>query len=223
MALKTVIESTEGLDEALIPFYTEKDGKFVLQIEGVDAHPDVANLKSAYERVKTDRETARQERDQYKAKADGLPEDFDPEKWAKLKDGKADEAALVSLRQELEAERDDWKGKFEKSQETARKNALDRDLTDALTAAGVVNPAFTKAARNMLADGVQIGSDGKPFIDTDMGPLALADHVKRWAAGEGKDFVTAPKGGGAKGGDGSKPTNNPLMDKVPQLAELPEK
>lgn len=222
MALKTVIESTEGLDEALIPLYTETDGKFVLQIEGVDAHPDVANLKSAYERVKADRETAKQERDQFKAKADGLPEDFDPEKWAKLKDGKADEAALVKLRQELEAERDDWKGKFEQSQETALKNAVARDLTDALTAAGVVNPAFTKAARNMLADGVLIGEDGKPFVDTDMGPLALADHVNRWAASEGKDFVTAPKGGGAKGGDGSKASNNPLMDKVPQLADLPE-
>ena len=67
--LKTVIESTEGLDEALVPLYAEKDGKFVLQIEGVDAHPDVANLKSAYERVKEDRETIRTERDTLKAKA----------------------------------------------------------------------------------------------------------------------------------------------------------
>jgi hypothetical protein len=219
MALKTVIESTDGLDEALIPLYTETDGKFILQIEGVDAHPDVANLKSAYERVKADRETAKTERDQYKAKADGLPEDFDPEKWEKLKDGKPDEAALVKLRQTFEAEIDDWKGKFTASQETARKNALDRDLTDALTGAGVTNPTFTKAARNMLASGVKIGEDGNPFIDTDMGPMSLTDHVKRWTAGEGKDFVTAPKGGGSKGsgeGGGNKVSESELSKMSPQ-------
>ncbi len=202
MPLQTVIESTEGLDEALLPLYAEQNGKFVLQVEGVDAHPDVQNLKSAYERVKTDRDTIRTERDTLKANAANLPDDFDAEKWAKLKDGKPDEAALVKLRQDLEAERDDWKGKFEQMSETARKNALDRDLGDALTEAGVTNPSFAKAARTMLSDGVKIGDDGKPFVETDMGPIALADHVKRWASGEGKDFVTPPQGGGGKGGNG---------------------
>jgi hypothetical protein len=39
-----------------------------------------------------------------------------------------------------------------------------------------------------------------------MGPMPLADHVKRWVASEGKDFVTPPSGGGAKGNDrGSAP------------------
>ena len=42
MALKTVIETTDGLDEAIAALYTETDGKFVLQIEGVDDHPEVA-------------------------------------------------------------------------------------------------------------------------------------------------------------------------------------
>lgn len=221
MALKTVLETTDGLEEALIPLYTETDGKFVLNIEGVDAHPDVANLKSAYERVKADRETIKTDRDTLKGQVANLPDDFDPAKWEKLKDGKPDEAALVSLRQELEADRDEWKTKAEKATETARKNALDRDLTDALNDAGVTNPAFAKAARNMLASDVQINDDGKPFVDTDMGPLGLGEHVKRWAARDGKDFVTAPKGGGGKGGEkGGKP--NPLIDKVPQLADLPE-
>jgi len=206
MALKTVLETTEGLEEAIANLYTEVDGKFVLAIEGVDAHPDVANLKSAYERVKADRETVKQERDQLKAKTSNLPEDFDPAKWEKLKEGKPDEAALVSLRQQLEAERDEWKGKFETATETARKNAIERDLTDALNSAGVTNPTFANAARTMLANSVKIGEDGKPFVETDMGPLGLMDHVKRWTASDGKDFVTAPKGGGARPGDGGGAT-----------------
>lgn len=200
--LKTVLETTDGLDDAVKSLYTEADGKFVLQIEGVDAHPDVANLKSAYERVKADRDVIKTDRDTLKASQTDLPEGFTIEKWEKLKDGKPDEAALVKLREKLEAERDKAIAERDAAKETARKNALDRDLTDALTEAGVTNTAFAKAARTMISDGVQIGDDGKPFIDTDMGPLGLTEHVKRWAAGEGKDFVTAPQGGGGKGGQG---------------------
>ena len=117
---------------AVAQFYTETDGKFVLQVDGVDSHPEVANLKSAYERTKADRDTARKERDDAKALAAAIPDDFDAEKWAKLKDGKPDEAALIKLRQTLEAERDEWKGKFEAERGTSLRNALDRDLTDAL-------------------------------------------------------------------------------------------
>ena len=206
--LKTVLDTLEGVDDAVKGFYAETDGKFILQVEGVDSHPDVSNLKSAYERTKADRDAARQERDAAKALAQDFPDDFDAEKWAKLKDGKPDEAALVKLRQTLEAERDDWKGKFEAERGISLRNALDRDLTDALNGAGVTTPAFAKAARTMLADGVKIGEDGKPFVETDMGPMALTDHVKRWAAGEGKPFVTPASGGGAPGGkNGNGPVN----------------
>lgn len=201
--LKTVLESLDGLDEALKEHYVEKDGTFILQVEGVDAHPDVANLKNAYERTKADRDAARQERDEWKAKVGSIPEDFDPEKWEKLKDGKADEAKLVQLRKELEAERDEWKGKAEAAEKKAIQSAIDRDLTDALTAAGVTKPSFAKAARNMLAPAVKIGDDGSPIVETDMGPMAPAEYVKRWAADEGRDFVTMPSGGGASGGKGT--------------------
>ncbi|MBN8189537.1 hypothetical protein JF540_22895 [Salipiger thiooxidans] len=201
MALKTVVDTLDGLDEAVKSLYAEKDGKFILQIEGVDQHPDVANLKSAYERVKEDRETIRTERDTLKSKVDTFPADFDAEKWAKAKEGKADEAALISLRQTLEAERDEWKGKAEASEAKALKNALDRDLTDALTAAGVTTPMFAKLARGHIAPDVKM-TDAGPVVETDMGPLALVEYVKRWAAGEGKDFVKAPEGGGAPGGKG---------------------
>lgn len=200
--LKTVLETTEGLDEALIPLYTETDGKFILAIEGVDGHPDVANLKSAYERVKADRDVVKAERDTLKTQVGALPEDFDPEKWAKLKDGKADEAVKIALKAEYDTKIADLESKLTATQEAARKTAVERDLVQELTAVGVTNPAFAKAAQTMLSSGVQVGEDGKPFVDTDMGPLDLAQHVKRWAAGEGKDFVTAPKGGGSKGGDG---------------------
>jgi hypothetical protein len=42
-----------------------------------------------------------------------------------------------------------------------------------------------------------------------MGPRVLADFVKGWAASDGKDFVTPPQGGGAKGND--RPNTNPTQ------------
>ncbi len=220
--LKSVLETLEGVDDAVKPFYAEADGKFYLQVDGVNEHPDVVSLKNAYERVKADKAAAIEERDAFKAKVQELPKDFDAEKWAKLKDGKPDEAALVQLRQELEGERDDWKSKYETAQESARKNALDRDLSDALASSGVTEPAYLKAARNMLAEGVQVGDDGKPYVETDMGPMALADHVKRWAAGEGKPFVTPPSGGNAKGNQGGQtaPANPEAMGAQERAALL---
>lgn len=207
MAVKALLDTLDGVDDALHSLYTQKDGKYVLNVEGIDHHPDVANLKSAYERTKADRDAARQERDAAKARADTVPQDFSPEAWEAAKSGKPDDSKLIQLRTQLEAERDQWRTKFENAEQASLRNALDRDLSDALNAVGVNNPAYMRAARLLLADGVKM-VDGKPVVDTDMGPLSLADHVKRWAAGdEGKAFVTPASGGGAKGADagGSKP------------------
>ena len=125
----------------------------------------------------------------------------------------------MQLRQTLERERDEWKAKAETAEATALRNALDRDLTDALNASGVTNPTFAKAARLMLSEGVKM-QDGRPVVETDMGPLPLADHVKRWAASEGKAFVTPPSGGGARGGEtgGDKPLSEMTGKERLQLA-----
>lgn len=195
--LKTVVDTLDGLDEAVKPFYAEAEGKFVLQIEGVDAHPDVVNLKTAYERVKGDKEAAKAA--EKKAKDDLA---------AALKD-KPDADALVKLRDEMEGkiaalttERDDLSGKLTRT-------TRDRQLQEALQAVNVTEPAFVKAATAMLAGSVKMDGD-KAIVETDMGPLGIADHVKRWVASEGKAFVTPPSGGDAKskGNGAGKITGN---------------
>lgn len=206
--LKTVLESLDGLDEAVQPLYTQVDDKYVLNVEGIDHHPDVANLKSAYERVKDDKRRAAEERDAFKSRLEGLPEDFDPKEWEKLKKGgKADPDELVQLRKTLESERDEWKGKYETEVTRARQMAIERTLDGALAEQGVTNPTYVKAARVLLSSQVQTDAEGNPVVETDMGPVPLADHVKRWVAGEGKAFVTPPSGGGAKGNDGGSTSN----------------
>lgn len=186
MALKTILETLEGVDDALQSFYVENDGKYVLQVEGVDEHPDVANLRNAYQRTKADREQAKTE---IKTLSQQL---------AEMQQNRPDEAQLVAMRQELE----------NKAQaETARAADLesrlmgvtrDRSLDEALAAAGITNPTYLKAARALLSPQVKVDGD-KAIIETDMGPMALQEHVKRWVASEGQPFVTPPSGGGARG------------------------
>lgn len=202
MALTTVLETLDGIDDAFKPHYTEKDGKFVLQIEGVDNHPDVTNLKNAYERQKADKAALITERDALKLQVEAMPSDFDLKVWAKAKDGKADEAALVSLRAELEAKITEAQEGRTQAEAKLAKFAGERDLSDALALAGITDPMLMKGATAMLSGSIKTGENGQAFVDTDMGPIGLVDHVKRWAAGDGKSFVTPPKGGDRSGSNG---------------------
>ena len=189
MALKALLETLDGVDDAVKSFYVENDGKFVLDVDGVDSHPIVANLKSAFERTKADKATASQ-------KATDLEKQL-----AEVMKGKPDEAALLKLRQDLESERDAARTEADTLRGQLTGVTRDRSLTDALTAANVTNPTFQKAAIAMLAGSVKM-ENGAAIVETDMGNVNLPDFIKRWAASDGKPFVTAPAGGGAKGGDG---------------------
>lgn len=202
MPISSVLTTLDGVEEALKPLYKEQDGEFHLELDDtISKHPSVVRLRNARDHEKAENASLRERIEELKAKLKALPDDFDPEKWEKAKDGKPDEAALVALRQEMEGQIADLTDKLQKSEEKQLTTAIERDLTDALTEAGVVNPSFAKAARTMLSPGVKI-VEGAAVVETDMGPMPVAEHVKRWAAGEGKDFVAPPSGGGAKPGSG---------------------
>jgi hypothetical protein len=107
MALKALLETLDGVDDAVKPFYAERDGKFVLDVEGVDDHPDVANLKSAYSRTKDDREKAKIEAATLKAQI------------AELQKGAPDTAAtqakIAQLQEQLDAAKEtagEWQTKY---------------------------------------------------------------------------------------------------------------
>lgn len=213
MALKSLLETLDGLDDAVKALYVEKDGKFILDLEGVDAHPEVANLKSAYERVKAEKATLKTEADKAKGEL------------AEALKGKPDEAALIAERQRLEAERDEWKGKAEALDGKLTGVTRDQALTAALAASGVTDPGLQAGAVAMLAPSIKM-VDGKPVVETDMGPKALADHVAHWTAGAGKAFVTPAAGGGAKGSDsqnGGKIAGNMGGNKDERVAALKAK
>src|SRR5690625_2660989 len=199
MALKAIVETLDNVEEPLRAHYTEKDGVFVLQVEGVREHPDVTNLANAYQAEKAKRQEQSEKLRAAEAKLAELPEDFDPEAWEKAKKGgKTSSEEVLRLRQALEAERDQWRKKAEEGDRRLYELTVERDLDSHLAAAGITEPVFIEAARGMLKPQIKV-EEGKPVVETEMGPLALADFVQRWVSEKGKVFVSPPRGTGARG------------------------
>lgn len=205
MAVKLVLDTLDNVDDAIKPLYVEHDGKYHLDTdaESIRVHRDVMPLANAYERTKADLGGYKSRISELERRA--APDDFDPETWKKLKDGKTDDAAhqqrMVELRKTLEADRDQWKGKFEQQVNASRQQRVQSDLTDALTGAGIANPTFIKAARALLEP--RVAMDGEEaMLDIGLGPMTITEAAKRWATSEeGKVFVSPPKGDDARGND----------------------
>jgi DNA-directed RNA polymerase subunit F len=160
MKLKATLtkEEHEALDASLRDLYAEKDGKFILDAEGVE---DVTGLKSA---LKKERDAASAAQKTLKELQDKFT-DLDPEKardalekLRALEDktlldaGKVDE--LVARKTErmkadhdnqlkaLVKERDGWKGKAGGFEYQLQQTLLETQLRDAATKAGVTRTAF---------------------------------------------------------------------------------
>src|SRR4051812_32478709 len=103
MPLLAVVENLDEVDEGLKSQYIEKtfrtkstfkDGvekvgeevkRFVLQVGGLPEHPDAIALANAHERTKQARQKLQQDFDAFKAKFEGLPDDFTVEQYETLK------------------------------------------------------------------------------------------------------------------------------------------
>ena len=197
MGLKVTVASLDDVQEGLREHYTEtEDGIFVLQVEGVDDHPEVKNLKSAYTAEKA-------KRTEFSGKVTEMTARI-AELEAKPSPTAKDDAEMVRLRAQIEAERDDYKAKYEAAEKRVYGLTVETQLDGLIREIGITQPAFAKAAKHMLSANVKLVND-TPIVETDMGPVPLGDHVKRWAAGEGKAFVDPGRGGGASGSGGGKP------------------
>lgn len=220
MALKLILESLEGVDEAIKTLYVEKDGKFHLDVSGVE---DTSGLKSALQK---EREAAKQERQRVKELEDRF-KDIDPEKvrdmMAKLdKDG---EASLIAagkldevvarrsekLRAELMKQVEEAAAKTEAEKARANKfsqRVLDNNIRAAAAKAGLHTGAIEDAlfrARTMFSvddDGnaVQMDDSGRPVLGKDgktpFTPVewleSMKDTAPHW-------FPAGSAGGGASG------------------------
>ena len=86
MALKAVVKTLEGLSEEVAAEYVEKDGVYVLDLDGVDNHPAVAGLSNALKTERTERKEFEKKFKSLEGKISGLDLDrlkeIDPDDYA---------------------------------------------------------------------------------------------------------------------------------------------
>lgn len=218
MKLKAILETLDGLDESLKAAYTEKDGKFVLNVEGYDP-AEVEVLRNTMRRAKDEKKAAEKERDDLKEKYSFLPEEFDADAYHALKDGGSGnvDQRLADQKKRLE---DGFKAKEEKltqKAETAQKQLhklhAEMTLTTALAEASITLPHAQKAVKAMFKDQVKVEFEGDEAVVT-IENMPVVEKLKAYAqTDEGKYFVTAPGNGGGGGqgggGGGNNPKDNP--------------
>lgn len=212
MALALTIEKLDGLDPAVAALYAERDGKFVLDVDGIE---DTGALKSA---LKAEREARKDFEKKY-----GALKDVDPEEYAKLKKEAADrETKKLTEAGEFDKLREKWaKEQADKDAEWARKVAekdallsthvKDSQVRNAALKAGVI-PEDIDDVMIITARFFKLADDGALQVLDDRGevtPNTVDDFfAKTFKERKPKFYVatgstgggTPPSGGSAGGG-----------------------
>lgn len=248
MAYKLIIDKIEDVEENIRPLYVEKDGKFFLDVDGIEEHPLVAKSKQNLE-------AARRAERAMKAQV---------EKWEKL--GKTDEeiAALIAAEEQnkqtaLEAkgqweelkkqmnERHQldikkWEGltEAEKQNNIKLRNKLERYLVDATATAAIaaaegepelllpIVKRFVKVVEDDAGEFTTMVVDDKggARVNGKGDPLTIVELLAEMKSSEklGRAFkASGSSGGGASPGGGSNPKLTPAgVPKTWQDAKTPE-
>lgn len=237
MALKAILDTIDDLPEDIQSEYTKKKvgdkEVYVLEVEGIQAHPDAAALKVALDRQKAENKTLKTEKTALESKLKDFPEEFTVDEWMRLqaldidesdpegkvkKKAKEDErlaTAKASFQQQIDTLKiqvKDWETKYNadigKERTDRASDKAKRELQDALIAVGV-KPELMDGANAVLAQHVkhEIEEDGtiRTFVNTDLGETDVKSFVDNWAKGDkGKAYIAPPTGGGSE----SKKINN---------------
>lgn len=208
MALKLTLDNLDGLNEAQAALYVERDGKFHLDVDGIE---DTSGLKSALEKE-------RQARRDFEKKYGAL-KDVDPEEYARLKKEAEDRATKDA---ESKGQWDTLKGKLieqhQKEMEaltgkvSAMQSAIERHLVDATATAAIAEakgipalllPHVKAAVKVVERDGqyaVQVvdATGNERIVDGKGTPMTISDLVADMKKSE--IFGRAFEGSGATGG-----------------------
>ena len=229
MGLKYQLDTLEGVDDTVRALYTEKDGKFVLGIEGLPQQEDVSGLKAKVDELLGEKKAAEKARK-------------DAEEQARLE---REEAARKSGNvEELEKS---WSEKYNRreaelngmlEQERGTLSTQIRDLTVGRTATDIASalaiPGSAKALLPHIERRLSVEQrDGKPVVVVldQQGKLSAAtlDELKAEFA---NDTAFAPliagskaSGGGAAGagGGGGAPKGNIGGTKTERTAAIASK
>lgn len=228
MGIKAIVEAVDDLPEDVKAFYKEDNGKFVLDVDGIDDHPKVRGVITANKTNKETRDRLRRELEEFKERFSYIPEDFDADAFASLqqaaegKGGKPTEEQIAEMRDKLKAsiekqyapKIDDLTQKLTAKEQALHRITIDDGLSKAMDDA-LIDPVHKSKLIPYLKSRGKIEvteEDGtfKAVVDTDMGPVNLSQFVTEWASSDdGKIYVaksTGPDPRGGKGGGGNGKT-----------------
>lgn len=214
MGIKAILLSLEGLDDASKAHYTEKDGKFYLDVEGIDEHPAVGALKRAKDHEKTLRQTAEtklRETEDKLTEVEGTVEG--------LRTGAVPKSDVDALKASYDAktvkQQKEFDDKLAKQNSLIEKHLLDGTAlamaTDISTAPSLLIPHIRSRLKLDEVDGELTVSivdiSGKPSAAT------LEDLKKEML--QNKTFApiligSKASGGGANGGSGGGGASKPF-------------
>lgn len=219
MSLKYTVESLDGIDEAMRGLYSEKDGKFVLSVDGLPEQEDNTGLKTALER---ERANAKQFGKQIK-RWEGLgksPEEISEllENLAENERKKAEEDGdfdklLSQHKTKWEKEKADLAGELEASRASERKAIIDNSLKSSLVTAGATGegmdllPVILSQRIKFETDGGErviriLAEDGEtPLAGSSKDGTATFEDLAKWAV---EKYPSLFKGEG-RGGGGKQP------------------
>lgn len=207
MALKSILDNVDSLPDDVKKEYKKGgDGKFYLDVDGIDDHPGVKNLKTSMENAKRERGEARDALSAAQTQLSKANDDLDDMRRGAIP--KADVTALENS----------WKTKLETANtESSAKitkltGALDKNLRQA-EATRLASEMFvsTQLGLPYVLPRLSVVEENDEFVvkvlDAKGQPSALTvDELKKEFL-QNKDFApilrgTRASGGGANGGNG---------------------
>lgn len=209
MALKSTYPTADDIPEGQRNLYSETpDGKYVLDVEDIDAHPKVSGV------IRANKENARkaQERlakvEELEGKLSGLPDDFDADEWTRLRAGGKPDAQEQQARA-VDALRAKHKADIEAmaAQLGERDQYIDGQARRSAISAALDESGFDPVHKDLLADHlapnikVRREDDGRrvAYAETDMGEVSALDFVAGFAAKSGQPYLAKASGPGAPG------------------------
>lgn len=236
MGLRAVVESLDGIEGAA-DFYTQaEDGKYYLEVEGVDNLPAVQGLATTLKKYKEAAPSAHG----LKAKLERLDEleafgglemtpDEVRERVQELEELRASggedvDKRIEELRETYEKrkaaavqqeakKREQVEQENQTLQQFVERLTIDNALERALDKVEVI-PSTREAVKALLKQRgpkvVKDGDDYRGIFETDLGDLDISDYVETWSKrDEAAPFMPASgnKGSGAKGQNGAGGTS----------------
>ena len=220
MALKSFYTEASEVPEALSDFYQEdQDGRFVLQIADIDAHPKVRGVITANQENKRKAQERLSKLESLETRLSGIPEDFDVDEWERLKSGSnLPEEQLQALKHQHAKAVAGLKDQHQAALDQIASEVSERDsYIDGLARKSALDAAFDETGfdpmhkpmlSKFLADQIKVkrAEDGSrvAFAETDLGDVSAAEFVREFAAKDGKIYLAKASGPAASGSNGSR-------------------